>query len=96
MKVQQARSKDTSNGKICRICASPIKAGQYFTERRMPNNPITDRWFTMHVRCMRAIADNTPVDDDPAARQTEKSKANFEALRSKGFTALRDEILSTQ
>lgn len=95
MKPTQARSKHTSRGHTCRVCGNVVKAGQWFVERQMPHNPITDRWFTMHVRCLKNLVADVPEDEDRAQQQAEKSKAQFEALRSKGFETLRDEILTT-
>lgn len=83
MKVQQQTGRGpggTAGGHGCRHCQRSIKTGEYFVQYHMPNNPITDRYFTLHVRCMRELVADVPEDVDRARE---------------GFDALREKILVT-
>lgn len=59
----------------CRLCSRQIVNGQWFTETYMPTNPTTDRYFTMHVKCVRAAIEDVPQDDDVWTR-------SFNSLRA--------------
>ncbi len=89
MKIQQARSTMGVKGdRTCRHCRLAIKSGEWYATTTMPNNPITDRWFNLHVRCMKALVTDVPAD-------VNRAQENFDKIRAKGYTALRNEILNT-
>lgn len=62
--------------KVCRDCGRTFKYGEYVYEMEMRNNPWTDRWFSMHVHCLRNRTEHCPDDGDRAKQQ-------FEELREK-------------
>jgi len=80
VRVQQCKTKYTVKGiKGCRHCGKTIKVGEWFASTRMPNNPITDPYFNIHVKCMALMVDKAGHDE--TAQQ--KAEANFHALREK-------------
>lgn len=77
MKVQQAKSKAAIKGNgVCRHCGHVIKSGQYYAAAQMPNNPYIDRWFTLHVKCMRVLVADVPDDVD-------RNEENFNRIKEK-------------
>jgi hypothetical protein len=48
----------------CRHCHQSIRTGQVALICDMPNNPITDRTFAVHVTCMRNLVASAPADHD--------------------------------
>lgn len=58
----------------CRHCARVIRRGQVALVQQMPNNPITDRVFAVHVKCMKNLVQSAPADQDEEA---------FHALRER-------------
>lgn len=80
MKVEQEGVRNGHAMGGCRHCKKSVKKGQHFVQYRMPNNPITDRYFVLHVACMAELAADVPPDPDSARE---------------GFEALRSEIISS-
>lgn len=74
MKIQQAKS-TLNGGRACRQCKKTVRFGQWYACASTPNAPITDRWFILHVACMKALVADVPDDAD-------KTKESFEALRA--------------
>lgn len=58
----------------CRHCRRAIKRGQVALLTDMPNNPITDRIFAVHVSCMKNLVASAPADHD---------EETFHALRDR-------------
>lgn len=54
-------------GLFCRHCNHAIRRGQVALVSEMPNNPITDRKFAVHVTCMRSLVESAPKDQDEEA-----------------------------
>lgn len=48
----------------CRHCNTPIRVGQVALEQRLPNNPINDRVFRVHAKCIRTLLASCPLDQD--------------------------------
>lgn len=64
--------------RICRHCGRVLRVGQVALIAEMPNAPITERIFAVHVGCMRTLVETAPDDDDMDA---------FNALRDKILTS---------
>ena len=63
-----------AHSRSCRDCGRVLRVGQVVYEMQMPNNNWNDRYFSVHVTCLRARTEQAPQD---------QTKAEFEALRER-------------
>lgn len=73
MKAQRVRHNEDPR-LVCRHCGRTFRRGQVALVSKMPNNPITDRTFAVHVSCMKILVASAPADQD---------EQEFHALRER-------------